>query len=80
MYAGATLVLGGAAIFYGSLAVLVYALLFWLTAHIAVVFFEEPALRRLFGDAYETYSTEVGRWWPHRNSHSLPASMRKPER
>lgn len=31
-------------------------------ATVFVVLYEEPALRRAFGDEYETYSRQVGRW------------------
>jgi protein-S-isoprenylcysteine O-methyltransferase Ste14 len=64
MYIGAGLALVGAAIFYSSLSIFSYALLFFLAAHFFIVFYEEPALRRTFGEAYEEYSRCVSRWWP----------------
>jgi protein-S-isoprenylcysteine O-methyltransferase Ste14 len=64
MYIGAGLALGGAALYYGSLPMLGYCLLFFLIAHLFVIGYEEPRLRRTFGDEYETYCRQVGRWWP----------------
>ena len=31
--------------------------------HLIVVWWEEPALRRRYGDAYESYCARVGRWF-----------------
>jgi protein-S-isoprenylcysteine O-methyltransferase Ste14 len=64
MYVGASLAVAGAALFYHSLPLLSYALLFGLITHAIVVFYEEPTLRRTFGNDYEIYSAHVGRWWP----------------
>jgi protein-S-isoprenylcysteine O-methyltransferase Ste14 len=64
MYIGAGLVLVGLAIFYESISVAMYAGLFLLAAHIFVVVYEEPTLRRTFGQEYDAYRARVGRWWP----------------
>ena len=64
MYLGAGLALAGAAAFYGSIPLLGYALGFLLVMHLFVVMYEEPTLRRLFGEDYEAYCRRVGRWWP----------------
>jgi len=64
MYIGAGLVLAGLAIFYESISVAVYAGLFLLAAHIFVVVYEEPILRRTFGQEYDAYCGRVRRWWP----------------
>jgi protein-S-isoprenylcysteine O-methyltransferase Ste14 len=64
MYIGAGLVLAGLAIFYKSILVAVYAGLFFLAAHIFVVTYEEPTLRRTFGQEYDAYCARVRRWWP----------------
>jgi protein-S-isoprenylcysteine O-methyltransferase Ste14 len=64
MFAGATLVLTGAAVFYGSSALLTYAIAFWLVTHLAVVYYEEPFLRKTFGVEYALYCEKTGRWWP----------------
>lgn len=64
LYLGALLILLGESLFFGSLAILVYALLLWLCFHIFILFYEEPALSRKFGDAYGEYCKEVPRWLP----------------
>ncbi len=66
MYIGAGLALAGAALFYQSLAVLGYTALFFLVTHLFVLFYEEPTLRRTFGEEYEAYRRHVRRWWPGR--------------
>jgi protein-S-isoprenylcysteine O-methyltransferase Ste14 len=64
MYIGAGIALAGAALFYGSLPILIYAGLFLLATHLFVVLYEEPTLRRTFGSDYERYCRQVRRWWP----------------
>ncbi len=64
MYIGADLALLGAALFYESIALLGYAIIFILVAHIFVVLYEEPTLGRTFGKEYEAYCRSVRRWWP----------------
>jgi protein-S-isoprenylcysteine O-methyltransferase Ste14 len=64
MYLGAGLALAGAALFYQSIPLLVYAGLFLLLTHLFVVVYEEPTLRRTFEKDYEVYCRRVGRWWP----------------
>jgi len=64
MYMGAGLALASAALFYESWPLLGYAGLFLLVTHLFVVLYEEPTLRRTFGQEYETYCGQVRRWWP----------------
>jgi protein-S-isoprenylcysteine O-methyltransferase Ste14 len=64
MYIGAILTLLGAALFYGSLSILIYAGVFFLATHLFVILYEEPTLRRTFESDYETYCSRVPRWWP----------------
>jgi protein-S-isoprenylcysteine O-methyltransferase Ste14 len=54
----------GQALLFASVAVLLYALIVALAFHIFVVLYEEPTLRRQFGDAYEAYCRDVPRWLP----------------
>jgi protein-S-isoprenylcysteine O-methyltransferase Ste14 len=56
----------GQALVFGSGAVLVYAAALALAFHLFVVFYEEPTLRRQFGEEYEAYCREVPRWIPRR--------------
>jgi len=64
MYIGAGMTLAGAALFYESLSIFIYTCLFFLITHLFVVLYEEPTLRRTFGDEYETYFHRVRRWMP----------------
>jgi len=78
MYLGAALVLLGATLYFVSLALLGFTALFVLATHLFAVAYEEPTLRRMFGDEYESYCRRVNRWRPSRNG---PASSdpRPPE-
>ena len=64
MYIGAGLALFGAAMFYRSLALALYAAAFLVVTHLFVLLYEEPHLRRVFGQAYEEYLRTVHRWMP----------------
>jgi protein-S-isoprenylcysteine O-methyltransferase Ste14 len=64
MYIGAVLALAGAALFYKSWSLLAYSGAFLLVAHLFVVTYEEPTLRRTFGPDYLAYCHQVRRWWP----------------
>jgi protein-S-isoprenylcysteine O-methyltransferase Ste14 len=66
MYLGAGLALAGAALFYQSPGLLAYGALFLGGAHLLVIGYEEPTLRRTFGPDYEAYCRRVSRWWPRR--------------
>jgi protein-S-isoprenylcysteine O-methyltransferase Ste14 len=70
MYLGAVLALSGAALFYRSIALLGYAVLFLIITHLFVVSYEEPTLTRVFGQQYHAYRAAVRRWVPRRPSHS----------
>jgi protein-S-isoprenylcysteine O-methyltransferase Ste14 len=64
MYIGAGTALLGAALFYQSLALAGYALVFLLITHLFVMLYEEPHLRRVFGGSYDDYLRNVPRWIP----------------
>jgi protein-S-isoprenylcysteine O-methyltransferase Ste14 len=64
MYLGAGIALAGAALLYHSLALFAYAVAFLVSFHLFVVFYEEPHLRRIFGNDYAAYCAHVHRWWP----------------
>jgi protein-S-isoprenylcysteine O-methyltransferase Ste14 len=66
MYIGAGMTLAGVALFYESLSIFIYACLFFLITHLFVVLYEEPTLRRTFGNEYEAYCDRVKRWIPRR--------------
>ena len=67
MYIGAGMTLAGAALFYESLSIFIYTCLFFLITHLFVVLYEEPTLRRTFGNQYEAYCRRTTRWWPTRS-------------
>jgi protein-S-isoprenylcysteine O-methyltransferase Ste14 len=64
MYLGAALALASAALYYQSVALLVFVCGFLLVTHLFVVIYEEPTLKRSFGPDYEIYCHIVHRWWP----------------
>ena len=66
MYIGAILALLGAALFYESLPILIYAGVFFLAIHLFVLLYEEATLRQTFGSDYEMYCRRVKRWCPKR--------------
>jgi protein-S-isoprenylcysteine O-methyltransferase Ste14 len=66
MYLGAWLALSGAALYFRSTALLLFALAFIAATVAFVHLYEEPVLRRRFGAEYEAYRAAVGRWWPRR--------------
>lgn len=66
MYIGAGLALLGAAIYYQSIALATYLAILAVVIQFFVVLYEEPTLRRTFGEDYEAYRRQVRRWWPRR--------------
>ena len=64
MYVSVATILIGEAIFFMSKQILIEAGVFIVLAHLFVVGYEEPTLRRQFGESYERYSQTVGRWIP----------------
>jgi protein-S-isoprenylcysteine O-methyltransferase Ste14 len=64
MYIGVALVIIGQAVLFRSLHLFLYAAAMLSIAHIFVVFYEEPTLRRQFGESYEEYVRSVPRWIP----------------
>jgi protein-S-isoprenylcysteine O-methyltransferase Ste14 len=68
MYAGVLLALLGEAWLFRSPALLVYAAIALTWQHLFVVFYEEPALRRKFGESYSDYLARTPRWIPRINS------------
>ncbi|MFQ5530199.1 MAG: methyltransferase family protein [Gemmatimonadota bacterium] len=64
MYIGAELVLLGVVLFYESLSILGFAVVFGLVIISFILLYEEPTLRRMFGPEYEAYTRRVARWRP----------------
>jgi len=70
MYMSVLLVIIGWAVFFYSLRVLSYGFCVGLVFHLFVVIYEEPHLRRRFGESYEHYCRAVRRWIPGRGYNS----------
>lgn len=68
MYVAVVMTLVGEAVFFMSMPVLIEAGVFVVMAHLFVRYYEEPTLRRRFGESYETYMQTVGRWIPRYRS------------
>ena len=64
MYLGAGLAVFGSALVYESYAVLAYLAIAAVIVSIFVVGYEEPTLRRAFGQEYVEYCRRVHRWRP----------------
>jgi protein-S-isoprenylcysteine O-methyltransferase Ste14 len=64
MYIGVFLVLAGEALLLRSLHLVEYIAGFCVVVELFVVFYEEPALQRQFGESYEQYKKTVPRWIP----------------
>lgn len=64
MYIGAGFALAGAALFYHSFYLLGYTVLYFLATHLFAVLYEEPTLKRNFGQEYTEYCQTVRRWLP----------------
>lgn len=66
MYVSILVLLAGESILFESWAVAAWAAFMAVAWHLFVVFYEEPTLVRLFGDAYRDYRRAVPRWIPRR--------------
>ena len=64
MYVGVLAMIFGHFLWFGYWNLLVYAILVFILFHTFVTYYEEPALKRKFGAAYENYHKNVPRWIP----------------
>ncbi len=64
MYVGVVSVIVGQGLLLGSARVLDYGVLVWLAFSLFVIGYEEPTLRRTFGDEYERFCANIPRWIP----------------
>jgi protein-S-isoprenylcysteine O-methyltransferase Ste14 len=67
IYVGVLVILLGEALLLGQPVLLGYAALVWFGAAVFVRWYEEPALLRRFGAAYEEYRRAVPAWLPRRH-------------
>lgn len=70
MYLGVLTVIAGQACWFGSWPVAIYGALIFGIVHLFVVSYEEPTLRKSFGESYERYCRNVPRWLPKIRSYS----------
>jgi protein-S-isoprenylcysteine O-methyltransferase Ste14 len=66
IYIAALLIVSGEAWLFASAKLLIYVAVLAIGFHLFIICYEEPRLRRRFGDQYETYLRTVRRWTPHR--------------
>jgi protein-S-isoprenylcysteine O-methyltransferase Ste14 len=66
MYVAVPSVILGQGLLLGNVDLLLYGAVVWLAMHAFVVAYEEPTLRRTFGDEYRRYCAAVPRWMPRR--------------
>jgi len=64
MYLSVTMIVLGEVLLTGSRALLAYWAIWFVAVNLFVMGYEEPTLRRRFGESYERYTREVGRWLP----------------
>ena len=64
MYLAVCLVVTGEALLFQSTRLLNYLVFIFLGFNVLVIFYEEPTLRRKFGESYERYCKSVARWLP----------------
>jgi protein-S-isoprenylcysteine O-methyltransferase Ste14 len=67
MYLAVAATIVGQALALGQTLLLLYAAAFAVAVVAFVRSYEEPRLRRQFGEQYETYRRSVPAWWPRRH-------------
>src|SRR5688500_6540384 len=67
MYLAVAAIIVGQALALGQPILLLYAAAFAVAVVAFVHWYEEPRLRRQFGEQYETYRRTVPAWWPRRD-------------
>lgn len=64
MYLSVSMIVLGEVLLTRSRALLVYWVIWFVAVNLFVMLYEEPTLRQRFGDSYERYTKQVGRWLP----------------
>src|SRR5262245_22018378 len=64
MYVAVVTILLGEAIFFMSWPIFIEAGIFFFLANLFILLYEEPTLRRQFGESYDQYKQTAGRWIP----------------
>ncbi len=66
MISGVAMILAAESLFFGSVFMIVYTLLFLTINHLYLLFSEESGLEKRFGQAYRLYKAHVPRWIPRK--------------
>ena len=74
MYVAVLTIILAQAMWFASLAVLIYAAIVWAAVTAFVVGYEEPTLARTFGEEYTVYRANVRRWIPRIVPWNAPSS------
>ena len=64
MYMGILAILIGHFLWFGYWNLLIYAVIVFVAFNTFVAYYEEPTLKRKFGESYEAYLKRVSRWIP----------------
>jgi len=64
MYLSVTVIVFGEFLLTGSRGLLLYWAIWFVGINLFVMGYEEPTLRRRFGESYERYTRDVRRWLP----------------
>jgi protein-S-isoprenylcysteine O-methyltransferase Ste14 len=79
MYVGVVSIVLGEALLWRSWTLLAWAATLLAGFHLRVVTYEEPTLRRLFGDAFTRYCAAVPRWLPRPPRRVAPSERIEPD-
>jgi protein-S-isoprenylcysteine O-methyltransferase Ste14 len=74
MYLSVTAIILGGAMLARSTDLLIYWAIWFVVVNLFVIGYEEPFLRRRFGESYERYKRDVGRWIPRLRTRERAAS------
>ena len=72
MYLAVAAIIFGQALLLGRTVLLAYGLLFFAVVAAFVRWYEEPTLKRQFGEDYDAYKRAVPGWWPRRSAWTPP--------
>lgn len=64
MYVGVSAIVFGQGLLFGDVRLFAYGFFIWLASHLFVVGYEEPKLRKTFGEEYLEFCGNVPRWIP----------------
>lgn len=64
MYVAVASLIFGQGLLFGNLAIIVYGAFVCIAFHLFVCYYEEPTLRKTFGQEYAAYCARVPRWVP----------------